>query len=316
MSPRENLEAPCTAADGGRASLRDTPLEWVALDSKRVVIASEAGAALHVPSPFGADAFSAPMQHAGSSTTTFWLLEGAIAAAGLARRARVGEPPGASAAPLTAEHWAYRLAGYFHTTHATRRLLPRILRRFEDSGSRLLAGWTRDKLEAEARHDDLALADLDELGYRARELVAALLPARARAWVEQLEQIARDEHPVACVGYAHALERLALLRGSAEIAAIEAALPKSVRATRCTRTHSALGSDRAHVEHNVRVTAALTAAERACVARACHAAAWIYFDPAFDALPDTGTLSTALAPFRARHASRVEAFINQEQVGG
>jgi hypothetical protein len=303
-------------ADGGPGSPRDTGLEWAALDSTRVVIASETGAVLHVSPPFGADVFSEPMRHAGASMTTFWLLEGAIAAAGVARRARGGVPLGASASLCTAEQWAYRLAGYFHTTHATRRLLPRILRRFEDSGSPLLADWTRDKLEAEARHDDLALADLDELGYQARELVAAVVPARAKAWVDQLERIAQDEHPVACVGYAHALERLALLRGPAEIAAIEAALPSGVRATRCLRTHSALGSDRAHVEHNVRLTAALTAVERACVARACHAAAWIYFDPALDALPDAQRLSTVLTPFRARHASRVEAFINQEQVGG
>jgi hypothetical protein len=261
-------------------------LEWLEISPELTVVATAARAFLHTPQALGSDPFQAPMTSAGSPDTTHWLLEGAIAAAGRAVQAAEGEllraplskePVGESAA-----HWAYRLSGYFHTTDATRRLLPVLARRFSAAGRRTLADWAERKMSEEAGHDQLALRDLVDLGYRARGLVSALRPRRAAAWVDLFEQLAKASDPVGCVGYAHALERLALLRGPAEVSAIEQGLPPGMNATRCLRVHSALGSDLHHVRSNVVATARLSADERRAIAKACHLTARIYFDPALD----------------------------------
>jgi len=238
-----------------------------------------------------------------------WLLEGSIAFAGRTfhaeRRAKSNERVRVSPA-----HWAYRLAGYYHTTHATRRLLPKLSQRFAASGRHGLALWAEQKLSEEVGHDLLALRDLSELGYPAQGLVGALVPPRAAAWVALFEQLAQAEDPVGCVGYAHALERLALLSGAAEVSAIEQALPRGVNATRCLRVHSALGSDPDHVRTNVTTTFALSAGERTAIASACHQTARIYFDPALDDDFQARSLEALVLEFRASRA-RAPSFSRQ-----
>lgn len=226
------------------------------------------------------------MQGQGTPETTARLLEGAIALAArgfaAARKEAAASRTSGESCPLSSAEWAFRLAGYFHTTHATRRLLPLIAQRFAAAHRPALARWAELKIREEAGHDELALRDLRELGYRAQALTRALLPRRAVAWVELFESLARAEDPVGSVGYAHALERLALLGGADRVHAIEQALPAGVNATRCLRVHSAVGSDAEHVRSNVITTAALSATERRTVICAGHAAARIFFDPAFD----------------------------------
>lgn len=263
-------------------------LEWLEITPELTLVATATRAYLHVPRPFGSDPFREPMSCGGSPETTHGLLESAIAAA---HRALVPESHARSAdcaanlgsrEPVTSANWSYRLTGYYHTTHATRRLLPVILRRFTALGNQRLALWAEHKIAEEAGHDELALRDLRELGYRAEALVRAFVPPRAAAWVALFEQLAAADDPVGCVGYAHALERLALLRGPSEIAAIERGLPAGVNATRCLRVHSALGGDAQHVRTNVTTTAALDAPARRAVVHACYLTARIYFDPALD----------------------------------
>ncbi|HKO53209.1 MAG TPA: hypothetical protein VJV79_36115, partial [Polyangiaceae bacterium] len=181
---------------------------------------------------------------------------------------------------------------------ATRRLLPMVARRFAQSGRRALAAWAEQKINEEFGHEQLALRDLSELGYRARGLVSAFVPARAAAWVALFERLAAADAPVGCVGYAHALERLALLRGPAEVSAIEQGLPTNVNATRCLRVHSALGGDAHHVRTNVTTTAALNADERRAIAHACYLTARIYFDPALDDDFHSAHLEAKILAFR------------------
>ena len=277
-------------------------LEWLEISPGLTLIATAERASLHVPRAFGADPFREPMRGDGAPETTHWLLEGAIAAAGQAFRAQRDALSSTSAsnqrAPLSAAHWAYRLAGYFQTTDATRRLLPLVARRFAKSGRDTLASWVEQKIIEEAGHDQLALRDLSELGYRAQELVRTFVPPRAAAWVALFEQLAQADDPVGCVGYAHALERLALLRGPAEVKAIEQDLPCGVNATRCLRVHSALGSDARHVRANVTTTSALSAGERRAVAQACYLTARVYFDPALDDDFHSARLAPKVLAFR------------------
>jgi hypothetical protein len=296
-------------------------LQWVDVAPDAIVVATTTGAQLHRPLPLSADPFKQPMRGAGDAATTHWLLEGAIAQAG---HSFSGQHSGSAVARgepapdgCAAERWAYRLAGYFHTTFATRRLLPAIARRFARAGRRELADWAEQKASQEIGHDELSLRDLSELGYQARSLVQAVLPTRAKAWVSLFEGLAVSSDPVGSVGYAHALERLALLRGDHEIRAIEGALPNGVQATRCLRVHSALGSDTAHVRANVLLTAALGAAERRAIARACYLTARIYFDPACAARLPSFELQALLKKFRVPRTALAERLTtNPNQVGG
>lgn len=258
-------------------------LEWLEITPELTLVATATRAFLHVPRAHGLDPFREPMSGPGHEETTHWLFEAAIGAAGRAFSRQSSSPSEHRPhAPVSAANWAYRLAGYYHTTHATRRLLPVIAERFSVSGREQLARWAQEKIVEESGHDDLALRDLSELGYSAQRLVQAFVPARAAAWVALFERLAAASDPVACVGYAHALERLALLRGEAEIRSIERGLPAGVNATRCLRVHSALGGDSQHVRTNVLTTAALSADERRAIVNACYLTARIYFDPALD----------------------------------
>jgi hypothetical protein len=261
------------------------------------------------------------MRGAGSPETTHWLFEGAIAAAHRASRGTAAQPghgaPDAQRpeAPSVSQ-WAFRLAGYYHTTHATRRLLPVVAERFARAGRHALARWAEQKITEEAGHDELALRDLSELGYQARAVVDAFVPSRAAAWVSLFEQLAAAEDPVGCVGYAHALERLALLRGAAEVSAIEQNLPAGVNATRCLRVHSALGSDASHVRANVITTSASSADERRAIVKACYQTACIYFDRALDDPFHCAGLEANVASFRVHaHPRRKRAHDNANPLG-
>jgi len=281
-------------------------LEWLEITPELTLVATATRAYLHSPLPLAANPFREPMSGGGSEQTTHWLFEGAIMAAG---REFAGLP-GVSALQrqsnahpcvesITA-HWAYRLAGYYHTTRATRRLLPLIASRFKALGRAPLATWADQKILEEAGHDDLALRDLSALGYRAEAFVRAFAPPRAAAWVALFERLAAADDPIGCVGYAHALERLALLRGSAEVSAIERGLPEGVHATRCLRVHSALGGDAHHVHTNIATTCALGAGDRRAIVNACYLTARIYFDPSLDDDFRSAGLEARVLEFRER----------------
>jgi heme oxygenase-like protein len=284
-------------------------LEWLEISNELTLVATATRAFLHAPHALGVDPFRLPMRGAGAPETTHWLLEGAVAAAGRTLRA----PPDEACAtqpspePVSPPYWAYRLAGYYHTTDATRRLLPLVAQRFAAAGRAPLVRWAEQKIAEEAGHEQLALRDLRELGYRAEELVQAFLPPRAAAWVALFEGLAAADDPVGCVGYAHALERLALLRGAAQIDEIERGLPQGVNATRCLHVHSALGSDAHHVRSNVTTTAALSAAERGAVVKACYLTAGIYFDPTLDDDFHSARLKASVLAFSRARSPEPEA---------
>lgn len=257
-------EAGATASSGA--------MEWAAVAPGRIVVATAQQAWVHQPVfPGYLDMFDAPMQGAGSALTTRRLLDGAIAAA--AQQAPARDRP-----PLTPARWAWRLAISYHTTHATPRLMAIAAERFAAAGRDALAAWARQKATEESGHDQLALRDLEAMGYGG--VVEHLMPPVARALVTYFEaRVTGDDDPVGCAGYAYTIERLALLRGRQDIAAVEAILPPGVKATRCLHVHSAVGSDARHVEEAIALVAGLDAAERSRVARACYETSAICFAP-------------------------------------
>lgn len=243
--------------------------EWAQLTPDRLLIADERGAWLEGVNPGSA---RGAMQGAGRVATTRKLLDGAVGAGFSTARP-------AQAPAMTRARWVFRLAGLYHLTHSTPSLLVTAARTFEAAGRAALKQWAHQKAREERGHDTLALRDLTALGYPASTLVEALRPPIAARLLGYFEETARAGDPVGCVGYSYALERLAMTVGAAELAAVDALMPDGVRATRCLRVHSGLGSDADHVADTLAVVASLSGPERAAVAVACYRASRLCFEP-------------------------------------
>lgn len=258
-------------------------IEWVKVEPNKAVVATEERAWLHQLSDVnGDDPFAEPMQEAGNLATTRQLLEGVIAAAQCLL-------PHTSARPaLTAERWAWRLAGYYHTTHATPRLMAEAAVRFAAMGKQELAGYSKNKVEDEGGHDQLALRDLVALGYDADRLVMELIPPTAATLVDYFTELVRAKNPAGCVGYAYALERLATTHDKDYLRQVEAVLPPNVKATRCLRVHSSMSADAQHVEDALVTTANQSAEDRRLIALAAYHTTRICCSP-----PDGGHIPEA-----------------------
>lgn len=216
------------------------------------------------------------------------LLDGAVAAA--FRFARAAAVP-----PLTPTRWAFRLAGLYHLTHSTPRLLDLAAARFAAAGREVLADWARTRSREESHHDRLALRDLRALGLDAEAVVRTLRPRAAMRLVAAFERSVHAPDPVGCVGYAYAIERLAMTVREADIQAVEAMLPAGVRATRCLRVHSAAGSDADHVADTVVAVAQLGAEERREIAVWAHETARLCFEPDPAGPPSDAEIAAQLA---------------------
>ena len=258
-----------------------THLEWVRVTPLAVVVATSEHVWLHEVRTFDpSDPFTQPMRDEGCFATTGNLLDGVICAAqrSIAKAKRTP--------PLTLCRWAWRLAGYYHTTHATPRLMIEAADRFAAAGRTGLAQYAARKARDERRHDELALRDLRALGYHAELLVENLIPSTATRLVDYFTRLVHAPEPVGCIGYSYALERLAVAVNKDYIEQVKALLPPGVRATRCLRVHSALGSDARHLGEAIEIIASLTARERRRVALACYETTRICCQP-----PPEGYLS-------------------------
>jgi hypothetical protein len=271
-------------------------IEWAEVAPGTVVVAAEDRAWLHQRGlGAGSEPFSMPMDGPGSLATTRYLLDGAVGAG--QRSVSQTEPP----PPLSATRWVFRLAGYYHTTRVTPGLMEKAAARFAASGSEALARWAETKAREERGHDELALRDLRALGYAAERVVDVLRPEIAVALADAFAAWVLGPDPVYCVGYAYALERLALTRGPDYLARVEGVLPKGVLATRCLRVHSGSGSDARHVEETAVMVAGLPAGDRAKIALACYeTAALCSMSPKGGHLTEDA-LQQVLAPLKNTH---------------
>ncbi|MBG1264604.1 hypothetical protein [Nostoc commune] len=180
---------------------------------------------------------------------------------------------------LTRTRWVWRLSGLYHLCHSTTRLMEEAAQGFTSANRKSLAQWATEKAREEAGHDQLALLDIQSMGYKAEAVVEALVPPAAKALMDHFTRSVRDSDPIDCVGYSYTGERLAICRGVEYIQMVEALLPPDTNATRCLRVHSAVGSDVKHVEETIEMIAELSDDERVRVARACYKAALLRFSP-------------------------------------
>lgn len=110
---------------------------------------------------------------------------------------------------------------------------------------------------------------------------------------------ADGDAPVRVLGYACALELASSRVSEAMVDDVERSLPEGVRATRCLRVHSAIGSDIKHVAEAAAFIATLPSEERTLIAQACFETAAIMNTRHSDDRPSAGWLTKRLAPFTA-----------------
>jgi hypothetical protein len=166
--------------------------------------------------------------------------------------------------------YIHSLAGAYQTTHATPPTMRRVAERLAARGQHTAATRCLHVAEEESGHDTLALKDIGALGLPAQEFVVHLRPKSSLALVELFTRFADSDAPIAVLGYAYALERMALFSTAESIAAIERLIPAGIKATRCLRVHSAVGSDAAHVAESIAFMATLPPEDRAAIARATY----------------------------------------------
>lgn len=257
-------------------------MEWSVVDGGRVVVAKGADAWLQPLIP--GTPFAQPMPGVGAPAVTGTLLD-AVTRVGWAA------VPDGPRQRFTLARWLVRLCALYQTTHATPIYMAVAAERFRAAGREHLAQWAQTKIREESGHDRLALRDLESLGYAGQAMVEAVVPSAAAGLVDYFARAAQSEDPIACVGYAYGLERLALCIDEAFIARVDACLPAGVDGTRCLRVHSSTGSDAKHVAELVEFVASLTGPERSSVARACYETAVLCRQPdQFEALSDEAIL--------------------------
>lgn len=199
---------------------------------------------------------------------------------GAGQRVHLGRGP--AGAPFTLAGWAAFLAASYHTSHATPRVMAEVAARFEALGEPALAAWALGKVTDEAGQDTLALKDLRALGHDAEAFVESVRPAKALAVIARFEAYAREPRPLGSVGYAYALERLAMARSARYVRRIESLLPEGVLATRCLRVYSGASGAADHVGDIVPLVAGLAPPDRRCVYAAVFETAALCTAPATD----------------------------------
>jgi hypothetical protein len=269
--------------------LIDTERVRIALD--KVMLKTANPTSVHQPTSAGSgDRIAPKMIDADSIAKTQKLLDQAIV---LAWRDIKSErrPPA-----LTRTRWVWRLAGAYHSSRHTTRLMEEARDRFAASGRVLLAQWAAQKAREEAGHERLALLDIQSMGYNAEAVVQALMPSPIQALVDYFFQNVQTTDPIGCVGFFYTAERLGTFQGEQYIQSVQALLPPGTHATRWLRIHSGVGAEVKHVEETVEVVAELTLQERICVARACYETALLRFTPPKEGYISDSELQNVLKP--------------------
>jgi hypothetical protein len=233
--------------------------DWVVADEQRFW--------LHPPTLFGAPCMDDALSETGSAERTRQLFAGILASAFRMR----GRSLDASEPPAMSLHrHIFSLAASYHTTHATPLTLRQVAKRFREQGSDKLASYCEQGARDESGHDELALQDLRALGIDARVFVERLRAAKSLALIDFFQHLAKGPEPVAVLGYAYALERVALFRTKERVEAVEAVIPAGIEATRCLKVHSAIGAEVRHVDDSLAFIATLPGKERRAIAHAAY----------------------------------------------
>jgi hypothetical protein len=198
-----------------------------------------------------------------SPRTVRALLNGALYAA-FGARGRQGERQ-----PISLTRLVYILAGSYHHFQTPPRLA-HAAGTFKRLNRNDIATFLELKAREETGHDRLALRDLAALGLPAERIVQTLRPPVSIRLLELLDSYSRRSYPMAVLGYAYCMERLAIFHGEKDIKAYQALCPSGVNVTRCLRVHSGVGADDEHVDELVEFVTTLDKNDVALIATATY----------------------------------------------
>ncbi len=267
-------------------------LEWATITPDKVIVANTEK--VWICSPFAENTqFAESMTGIANTAITRRLLDGAMGAA------KMAIPFSCSPPDLTPNQLVWQLVSAYHLAHAIPILMKEAGQRFAIALRHDLSNWAFEQAKEEADRDRLALLDIQSLGYRAEELVAAIIPSVSTTLLDYFQRSVKDIDPIDCVGYIHATECLSHSEGKEHIQAIDNLLPENINATRCLRMDSSLSNDSEKVEQNADLIARLSSPERTRVIRACYETSLLLFS-----LPRKGyllesELEEMLQPFRS-----------------
>jgi hypothetical protein len=265
--------------------------ERVRIAPDKVVMKTANPTGVHQPTSAGSgDGVAQKMIDADSIAKTRKLLDRAIVLAWRDIKSN-SRPPA-----LTATRWVWRMAGAYHAARHTTRLMEEAARRFAASGRENLAQWAAQRAREEAGHDQLALLDIQSMGYDAKAVVKALVPPAVKPWLDYFIQSVQATDPIGCVGHSYASERLGTFLGEEYIQSVQALLPPGTHATRWLRVHTGAGAEVEHVEETIKVVAKLTPQERNRVARACYETSLLRFTPPKEGYISDEELQNVLKP--------------------
>lgn len=179
--------------------------------------------------------------------------------------------------PFTTSQWVWKLANFYYLTHFTPQFMEVAAQKFATQQRSRLASWAWQKAKEENHHDQLALLDIQSLGYDPVTVIEAFSKQTTQL-IDYFRQTVQADDPINCVGYCYAMERIAMSVRAEHVQAIADALPIGVTATRCLHTHSAIGSDTSHVNDTIEVVAGLDKKTRHRIAEACETTAFLHFN--------------------------------------
>ena len=178
---------------------------------------------------------------------------------------------------LTPTRWVWKLANFYYLTHFTPQFMSVAAQRFAAQQRSQLAAWADQKSHEEDQHDQLALLDIQSLGYDPEAVIETFRESPSARMIEYFRETVYAADPIECVGYCYALERIAISVQAEHIQGIANSLPLGVNATRCLRVHSAIGADTDHVQETVSMIAGLNEYDRHRIAQACEKTAFLHF---------------------------------------
>ena len=244
----------------------DDRSEWVALAAGTVVVASDAGNVWfhELGNTPDISPFSVPMTGPGSPLTTALLLNGAIAQGFGKGGCELQE----SAATLP--KYVFNLVGAYHNSRRTPGHFRKAAARFRDIGRPEVSDYLEQHAKEETGHDRLVVKDLRALGLPAEHILESLVPAGVKPLNEYFDGLVEDDYPIGCIGYSYCFESTAALKEKADVDAMQALCPDGIDASRFMRTHSAMGSEVAHVDDLIAFIASLSADDRIRIVQATY----------------------------------------------
>lgn len=268
-----------------------TEIEWATITPDKVVVANTESVWI-CSSLVNDGQFAEAMTGKSNSAKTSKLLDGAIAAG------KEAIPFGCKPPTLTPNQLIWQLIDDYHLAYATPMLMREASRRFTIALRHELGNWAFERAKVEADRARLILLDIESLGYKAEELVQAIVPSVSTTLLDYFKRGVGDIDPIDCVGYIHATDRLSLNARQDHLQKISYLLPTRNGADWYLNVCSSPGENAQHLVDNVDMISRLSSRERLRVMRSCYETALLLFS-----LPREGYLSEIeleclLEPFR------------------